>query len=49
MPQDMNALSKFADPTFRIKETDPKAIDDLLIKIFGGSAAGKSAENSTKE
>ena len=38
MPQDMEALSKFVDPTFKIKETDPKAIDDLLIQIFGGAA-----------
>lgn len=46
MPQDMNALSKFVDPTFKIKETDPKAIDDLLIQIFGG--ATPSSGNSTE-
>ena len=44
MPQDMNALSKFIDPTFKVKETDPKAIDDLLIAMFGGMPAGNSAK-----
>ena len=46
IPQDMSALSKFVDPTFKIKETDPKAIDDLLIQIFGGVAP--SSGNSTE-
>ncbi|MBR5913152.1 MAG: hypothetical protein IKZ58_02135 [Selenomonadaceae bacterium] len=46
MPQDMEALSKFIDPTFKIKETDPKSIDDLLIQIFGGVAP---QGNSTEE
>ena len=41
MPQDLAALSKFVDPTFKITETDPKAIDDLLITIFGGTPSSK--------
>ncbi|MBQ7629260.1 MAG: hypothetical protein IJS81_03460 [Selenomonadaceae bacterium] len=41
MPQDLAALSKFVDPTFKIKEKDPKAIDDLLITIFGGTPSSK--------
>lgn len=45
MPQDLAALSKFVDPTFKIKETDPKAIDDLLITIFGGTPAGANSTN----
>lgn len=48
MPKDMAALSKFVDPTFKINEKDPKAIDDLLITIMGGVPEGKSVENSTK-
>ena len=49
MPQDIEALSKFIDPVFKLKETDPKAIDDLLIQISGGMPAGEnSAGNSTE-
>lgn len=49
MPQDIEALSKFIDPVFKLKETDPKAIDDLLIQIFGGMPTGEnSAGNSTE-
>lgn len=47
MPQDVEALSKFIDPTFKLKESDPQAIDDLLIQIFGGLPAG-TPENSTE-
>ena len=45
MPQDVEALSKFVDPVFKLKEPDPEAIDNLLVQIFGGMPAG---ENSTE-
>lgn len=49
MPQDVEALSKFIDPVFKLKEPDPQAIDNLLIQIFGGMPAGEnSAGNSTE-
>ncbi|MBQ7198614.1 MAG: hypothetical protein IJS29_05065 [Selenomonadaceae bacterium] len=49
MPQDIESLSKFIDPVFKLKEPDPQAIDNLLIQIFGGMPAGENpAGNSTE-
>lgn len=49
MPQDMESLSKFIDPVFKLKEPDPEAIDNLLIQIFGGMPAGENPVGNSTE
>lgn len=47
MPEDIKALSKFVDPVFKIKPTDPKKINEFIMQLWGNPFPSKD-ENSTE-
>lgn len=47
MPQDLEKLSKFVDPSFKIQEKDPAETDRRIVEVLVGPLSGNT--NSTGE